>query len=78
MNAPLTDIGAIGVADVLCHQEMIEQLGLVAVYAGIAQQMVEVGDEPGADYAMRRMGAHARAAIIARNHVKATDETEAG
>ena len=63
--------------DVLCHQEMIEQLGLVVIYAGIAQQMIELGDEPGADYALRRIGAHARAAIVARNHLKSDNKTEA-
>lgn len=67
MNAPAPNLGAVN--DVLCHQEMHEQLGLVAVYAGIAQQMLEVGDASGADYALRRMGAHARAAIQARNHL---------
>ncbi len=71
MNAPVSDIG--GVRDALCHQEMIEQLGLVAIYAGIAQQMIDVGDEPGADYALRRMGSHARAVIGARNHLKAKE-----
>jgi hypothetical protein len=71
MNAPPQNIG--GVRNTLCHQEMIEQLGLVAVYASIAQQMPEIGDEPGSDYAMRRAGAHMRAAIVARNHLKEND-----
>ena len=72
MNAP--DIG--GVRDVLCHAEMIEQLGLVAIYAGVAELMIDVGDEPGADYALRRMSAHARAVIVARNHLKGDNKTE--
>jgi hypothetical protein len=64
---------------VLSLEELLEQLGLVAVYARIAQQLVEVGDAAGRDYAMRRMGAHARAAIVARNHlVGKEDEAENG
>jgi hypothetical protein len=76
MNAPGQEV-ADAMRSVLCHEEMIEQLGLVAIYAGIAQQLVEVGDAAGSDYAIRRMGAHARAAVIARNHLKG-DDAEAG
>ena len=72
MNAPQKLVSD-ATREVLCHEELLEQLGLVAIYAGIAQQLVEVGDAAGSDYALRRMGAHARAAIVARNHLKGDD-----
>lgn len=75
MNAPLPK--SVGIFDAICHQELHEQLGLVAVYANVAQQMLEVGDAAGADYALRRMGAHARAAITARNQLNGNNKTEA-
>ncbi len=75
MNAPVSDLG--GVREALCHQDMIEQLGLIAVYAGIAQQLLDVGDAAGADYALRRMSAHARAAIAAGNHLNGEKKPEA-
>jgi|HubBroStandDraft_5_1064220.scaffolds.fasta_scaffold2494329_2 hypothetical protein len=75
MKAAVVDM--VGLRDALCHQEMLEQLGLVAIYADVAQQMVEIGDESGADYALRRMATHAKAAITARNHLRAPSQTEA-
>lgn len=70
---PPAPTGAEPVGKWLSQQELLEQLGLVAVYAGIAQQLVEIGDSAGSDYALRRMGAHARAAIVARNFLNDKD-----
>jgi hypothetical protein len=61
----------------LCHEELLEQLALVNIYSRVAHELTEIGDGPGADYALRRMGAHARAAIVARNHLAGKDDAEA-
>ncbi len=78
MTAPLLSSVADHARAALCQQEEIEQLYLVANYARIAAELCELGDGPGSDYALRRMGAHARAAISARNHLLGKDDDDAG
>ncbi len=57
----------------LARAELIEDLDFVGLYANICRDFVAINDEPGADYALRKMATYARAAIVARNNYAGSD-----
>ncbi len=67
MTAP-RNYGADATRELLRRDELVEHLGWVEFYAHIAREMAGVDDAAGADYGLRKMAAHARAAIAVRNH----------
>jgi hypothetical protein len=56
--------------DALYRQEVIENLEYAAAYANMATEMLEMRDEAGADYFMRKFAAHAKATITYFNDLK--------
>lgn len=50
---------------------MFEQLGFVAMHAGLAQTYLEAGDAPGFDYPLKSLTARVRAVVGLMNDLEA-------
>lgn len=50
---------------------MVEQLGFVAMHAGMAQTYLEAGDAPGFDYSLKSLTARVRAVVGLVNDLQA-------
>lgn len=50
---------------------MFEQLGFVAMHAGMAQTYLEAGDAPGFDYSLKSLTARVRAVVGLVNDLQA-------
>ncbi|HKH80850.1 MAG TPA: hypothetical protein VKA03_04445 [Methylovirgula sp.] len=74
MNAPATP--ADFARRELSRAELIEDLGFVEFYASMRRDFAAIDDAPGADYALRKMAAYARAAIVARNNFGGDDAAD--
>ncbi|WP_324132363.1 hypothetical protein [Bosea sp. (in: a-proteobacteria)] len=50
---------------------MFEQLGFVAMHAGMAQTYIEAGDTPGLNYSLKSLTARVRAVVGLMNDLQA-------
>lgn len=56
---------------------LFEQLGFVAMHAGLAQTYLEAGDAPGFDYSLKSLTARVRAVVGLMNDLEARKPEQA-
>lgn len=67
LQSPVTDPAAF----------IAEQLGFVALHAGMAQTYIEIGDAPGLDYSLKSLTARVRVIVGIANDLRAPKQEAA-